>query len=111
MQINTTRFGTVELLPEDILLFPAGLFGFEEALHWVLLGDAENDSLAWLQSVSQPELALPVGAARGLRAGRDQRDARSARSLVLITCAAVVPCAKVTPWTPSSTLGSSSLPS
>ncbi len=60
MQINTTRFGSVELLPEDILLFPAGLFGFEEALHWVLLGDAENESLAWLQNVSQPELALPV---------------------------------------------------
>ena len=47
MLINTTRFGSVELLPEDILLFPAGLFGFEDALHWVLLGDAENESLAW----------------------------------------------------------------
>lgn len=60
MQINTTRFGPVAIEPEDVIDFPAGLVGLEAARHWVLLGDAENDALGWLQSTTQPEMALAV---------------------------------------------------
>lgn len=60
MQISTTRFGIVEIDVEDILLFPHGLVAFEDCRHWVLLSDAENDSLGWLQSVNHGEVALPV---------------------------------------------------
>ncbi len=60
MQINTTRFGTVDVQAEDILLFPLGIIGFEKCLQWVLLADASNDSLGWLQSVQDPQIAMPV---------------------------------------------------
>lgn len=60
MQIETSRFGPVQIEADDILLFPHGLIGFEDCRHWVLLGDAENEALGWLQSVPKAEVALPV---------------------------------------------------
>jgi flagellar assembly factor FliW len=60
MQIGTKHFGTVEIEVDDILLFPHGIIAFEDCRHWVLLADAENPALAWLQSVSREEVALPV---------------------------------------------------
>ena len=60
MQLDTTRFGLVSIEPDDLLHFPAGLIGFEDLCHWVLLADAENEALGWLQSASRPETALAV---------------------------------------------------
>ena len=60
MDIRTTRFGTVEVEPDDIILFPSGLPGVEPSRHWVLLADSENGALGWLQSVARPELAFAV---------------------------------------------------
>ena len=60
MQIQTSRFGPVEIEPEDILLFSRGLFAFENHHHWVLLADGYNESVAWLQSLTDAEVALPL---------------------------------------------------
>ena len=60
MRIRTTRFGPLDIEPEDILGFPAGLLGLEDCRHWVLLADATNDALGWLQSTSRAEVALAV---------------------------------------------------
>lgn len=60
MQVQTTRFGTVEMRAEDVLLFPNGLLGMEDCRHWVLLADAQNDALGWLQSLTRAEVALAV---------------------------------------------------
>jgi flagellar assembly factor FliW len=60
MHIDTSRFGPVEILPEDILLFSKGLIGFEHHRHWVLLADEGSESVAWLQSLSDAEVALPM---------------------------------------------------
>ncbi len=60
MQVETTRFGSVGIEADDIVLFPSGLIGFEQNRHWVLLADAENPAVGWLQSISLAELALPV---------------------------------------------------
>jgi len=60
MEIKTTRFGSVGIDPGDIFLFPDGMPGMEECRHWVLLADAENDCLGWLQSTTRPELAFAV---------------------------------------------------
>ena len=78
MQIETTRFGSVSIEAEDILLFPLGLFAFENIRHWVLLADADNESVGWLQSISDPATALPVVSPRRfvpdyqIRVGRSQ---------------------------------------
>ncbi|HEY2412253.1 MAG TPA: flagellar assembly protein FliW, partial [Pirellulaceae bacterium] len=60
MQIETRHFGPVKVEADDFVLFPRGIVAFEDCRHWVLLGDDENPTLAWLQSVSRPEVALPV---------------------------------------------------
>jgi flagellar assembly factor FliW len=60
MEIETRLFGSVTVEADDIVLFPRGIVAFEDCRHWVLLGDDENPALAWLQSVSRPEVALPV---------------------------------------------------
>ena len=60
MRIKTTRFGWVDVESTDVLNFAAGLVGLEDARQWVLLADAENDALGWLQSTTRPEWALAV---------------------------------------------------
>lgn len=60
MNIETSRFGNVEIEADDIIFFRNGLLGFEDCQHWVILADAENSSLAWLQSMQYPKVALPV---------------------------------------------------
>jgi len=60
MEIQTTRFGSVGIEAEDILTFPGGFLGLEDCRHWVLLADAQNDALGWLQSTARAEIALAV---------------------------------------------------
>jgi len=60
MEIRTTRFGTVEIDAADVIAFPGGMPGLEGSFNWVLLADAENDALGWLQSTARSDLALAV---------------------------------------------------
>ena len=60
MKISTSRFGPVEFEPDDIIQFPAGILGLNGCSELVLLADAQNDCLGWLQSASQAEVALAV---------------------------------------------------
>ena len=60
MQITTSRFGIVPVTPEDVFSFPLGLIGLESCRRWVLLSDAENPAVGWLQSANQPETAMAV---------------------------------------------------
>jgi flagellar assembly factor FliW len=60
MKISTTRFGALTLEDADVLTFIDGLIGMEDCQRWVLLADAENSALAWLQSLERPEVALGV---------------------------------------------------
>jgi flagellar assembly factor FliW len=76
MHIGTRHFGTVEIEVDDILLFPQGVIAFEDCRHWVLLADAENPALAWLQSVSREEVALPVVSPRRFAPGYSVHVAR-----------------------------------
>jgi flagellar assembly factor FliW len=76
MQIATFRFGPVEIRETDVLLFPAGLPGMEGCQRWVLLADAENDCLGWLQSTQRPEVALAVVSPRRFVADYQVRVAR-----------------------------------
>lgn len=60
MNIHTTRFGKIDIEPEDILFFREGLIGFEGCRHWVLLADGQNSAVGWLQSMQKSDVALPV---------------------------------------------------
>lgn len=69
MQIETRHFGPVEIEIDDILCFPQGLIAFADCHHWVLLADADNASLAWLQCLTRSDLALPVVSPRRFQPG------------------------------------------
>lgn len=60
MQIQSSRFGTLDVHYSDMLFMPQGLIGFETCRHWVLLANEDNEEVAWLQSVALSEVALPV---------------------------------------------------
>jgi flagellar assembly factor FliW len=60
MQIQSSRFGTLDVHHSDMLFMPQGLIGFESCRHWVLLANEDNDEVAWLQSVALSNVALPV---------------------------------------------------
>jgi len=42
------------------LLFEPGLIGLRTCRRWVVLADAQNPALGWLQSLDEPEAALGV---------------------------------------------------
>jgi len=58
MLVTTTRFGSIEIEPEDIILFPHGIVGYEDMRHWVLLSDPNQEAVAWLQSITHADVAL-----------------------------------------------------
>lgn len=67
MQVETTRFGTIETDPDELVVFPDGIPGFAGRREMVvisggdLLGVDPNDghpSLFWLQDAHDPELAF-----------------------------------------------------
>lgn len=60
MLVKTSRFGQVQSTQEEVIIFPQGLIGFESSRHWLVVPDPENPDVAWLQSISQPQVALPM---------------------------------------------------
>src|SRR5580704_15602218 len=77
MLVHTTRFGPVAIEATDILFFPEGLLGLGDCHHWVLLADAQNDALGWLQSTSRADTALAVVSPRRFVPHYQLRMARS----------------------------------
>lgn len=65
MRIETARFGVVEVAEDEIIRFRAGLIGFPAEKDYVLIPHGSSAMIAWLQSVSTPELAFPVASAHG----------------------------------------------
>lgn len=76
MELPTTRFGPVQIEPDDVIRFPEGLLGLEECRDWVLLADANNDAVAWMQSVERADVALAVVSPRRFVPGYQMRVAR-----------------------------------
>ena len=61
MEIETTRFGLVEIDDREIIDFPGGLVGFEDCRRFTLIDDASRGgALFWLQSVDRPGLAFAI---------------------------------------------------
>lgn len=64
MVVKTKYFGEIDLDEEKIITFPSGIMGFENYKKYTLLYDIADDkeifSVSWLQSLEEPEFALPV---------------------------------------------------
>ena len=76
MNIATTRFGTVTIEEQDVLVFVDGLIGMEGQCRWALFADAQNSALGWLQSLDRPDVALAVVSPRRFVPGYQVRVAR-----------------------------------
>ena len=59
MQIQTLRFGIMEIEPERIITFKEGVPGFDDQ-QFILLTPIETAPFCWLQSVDSPEIAFVV---------------------------------------------------
>ena len=60
MNLETTRFGTVEVDDDRVITFPSGLLGFSSYSDFVLLQPDEQGVFFWLQSTEAPDLAFVV---------------------------------------------------
>ena len=60
MNVQTTRFGVVEVDEDRIITFPAGLLGFSSFMQYTLLQPHDEGVFFWLQAVETPELAFVV---------------------------------------------------
>lgn len=60
MRIETQRFGTLQVDPRELFLFPQGLIGLETLRQWMLVPDADNPAVIWLQSASRGDQALAM---------------------------------------------------
>ncbi|HAF16781.1 MAG: flagellar assembly protein FliW [Syntrophomonadaceae bacterium] len=58
MQVNTTRFGTLEVAEENLLYFPEGMVGFSHLKKYFFVPVTNNDVFAWMQSQSDPDTAF-----------------------------------------------------
>jgi len=57
MKVNTKAFGQIEVDEKQKIIFPQGLFGFEDFKEYTLL-DAEHQPFLWLQSLDAQEIAF-----------------------------------------------------
>ena len=60
MQIDTVRFGTVEIDEAKLITFRDGIPGLEEYVRYALLQFEESYPIIWLQSVEEGGICLPV---------------------------------------------------
>lgn len=59
MKLNTKQFGEIEIDPNEIIEFPAGILGFEDYHRYVIL-EFEDSIFQFLQSVEEPWLSFII---------------------------------------------------
>lgn len=59
MQLTSTRFGTVDVPEDAVVAFPSGLVGLGGS-RYALMARDDQQAFLWLQSLDDPDLALPV---------------------------------------------------
>jgi flagellar assembly factor FliW len=60
--ISTKLFGEIGVDEDKTITFEEGIIGFPDLKHFLLIRDQDSDNhfISWLQSVEEPEYALPV---------------------------------------------------
>lgn len=60
MKIKTTRFGELEVNPNDIVTFNEGLLGFENLKKYFVVDPGDSTLILWLQSTEDEKVAFPI---------------------------------------------------
>jgi len=58
--IESTRFGTLTANDDEILVFERGLLGMPSEREFLLIKHRTTSVIHWLQSLTSPDLALPL---------------------------------------------------
>ena len=58
MQLETTRFGALDIDPDTVITLTQPIIGFQDYRRYVLLPGPEGSALSWLQSTESGELAF-----------------------------------------------------
>ncbi len=60
MKVKTTRFGELEVNPNDIVTFSEGLLGFENLKKYFVVDPGDSTLILWLQSTEDEKVAFPI---------------------------------------------------
>lgn len=60
MKISTAYFGAQDVDPESVIVFPAGLSGFEQCTRFKLFHEQDKPTVFWLQSLDDPDVTFSV---------------------------------------------------
>lgn len=60
LKCETTRFGQIEVDESEIITFPSGILGFEQARRYVLIERDQKSPFRYLQSLDDPDLTFVV---------------------------------------------------
>ena len=62
MKVETRLFGTVDIEESKTIVLQGGLIGFPDLTRFALIFDNEKEkgSIMWLQSLDEPQFAIPV---------------------------------------------------
>lgn len=60
MQLDTTRFGTIEVDPNAVITFTQPIIGFQEYRRFIILPGPPESFVQWLQSTDSGELAFII---------------------------------------------------
>lgn len=60
MEIQSTRFGTLQVDDSRVITVPKGLLGFPQHTHFALIQTSDENYFFWLQSIDEPGLAFVV---------------------------------------------------
>lgn len=58
MNVETTRFGRIEVPEEKIIDFPEGLIGFSQLKKFVVIQHKKSLTMYWLQSLEKADMAF-----------------------------------------------------
>ncbi len=60
MEVQTTRFGTMQVPDDTIITMVRGMFGFEQYTRFCMVHHRPDTSFWWMQCVDEPALAFVV---------------------------------------------------
>ena len=60
MEVQDTRFGTLNVEEEELITLDGGLMGFPKSARYIMFPYSDDSSFFWLQSIDEPEIAFIV---------------------------------------------------
>lgn len=60
MNVQTSRFGKIEIKDNEVITFSDGILGFESEKEFCVIDPNDQTLILWLQSTKNPEIAFPI---------------------------------------------------